>query len=715
MRRAGRLDASRYPPAPVHAGRLIHDETIAMTQTRWPALTLLAVTLASSAFAQEKLELGKMWTFERPPLAYLKQEYGFAPDAAWFDRLRLASIRFGRGCSSSFVSPKGLIMTNHHCVRDGITKVQGGNDWVKDGYYAKSLEDEVRVPELTVQQFVGREDVTARMNEGIAPGDDDATVATRRAANQAAILAKAQQDHAGLQPQVVALFQGAIYELYLYRVFDDVRLVCSPHLQTSHFGGDPDNFCYPRYALDFSFLRAYVDGQPADTSANYFRWCTGGVKEGELVFTTGNPGTTKRLLTHAQMEYMRDAWHPMQQELIDSRLRIRKELVAKEPALERTLRAEILSIENSQKALRGYWDGLLDPSLMEQKVAAEAAFRARIDADPELKAKFGDVWDKLAQVAARRRAFEAKQRFHSTGGHPVLAVALDVVRAGQAATPELREAAAKRARENAAALQSIAPLTRTEFLDHLARAKRWLPGDDPWLAALLGEHTPEQLADLLARSTLSDRAALDDVIRRLSTIWSGPMAIELAIALRILPLLEANAKEAQELQRIEETQGARIGQALFAAYGTSVSPDATFTLRFSDGVVKGYPYNGTIAPPMTSFYGLYARHTEFGGHHPFDVAPVWLERKDRIDMTRPMDLVSTNDIIGGNSGSPLVNANLEVVGLVFDGNIEMLPNRYVYRGEIPRSVSVHVDGIMEALKKVYDAERLVQELLGTGR
>ena len=193
------------------------------------------------------------------------------------------------------------------------------------------------------------------------------------------------------------------------------------------------------------------------------------------------------------------------------------------------------------------------------------------------------------------------------------------------------------------------------------------------------------------------------------------MAIELAIALRILPLLEANAKEAQELQRIEETQGARIGQALFAAYGTSVSPDATFTLRFSDGVVKGYPYNGTIAPPMTSFYGLYARHTEFGGHHPFDVAPVWLERKDRIDMTRPMDLVSTNDIIGGNSGSPLVNANLEVVGLVFDGNIEMLPNRYVYRGEIPRSVSVHVDGIMEALKKVYDAERLVQELLGTGR
>ena len=686
-----------------------------MTMNHWPALALLAVTISSSALAQENLELGKMWTFERPPLAYLKDEYGFAPTAEWFDRLRLASIRFGRGCSSSFVSPKGLIMTNHHCVRDGITKVQGGNDWVKDGYYAKSLEDEVRVPDLTVQQFVGREDVTARMNEGIAPGDDDATIAKKRAANQTAILERAKQDNPGLQPQIVTLFQGALFELYLYKVYDDIRLVCAPHLQTSHFGGDPDNFCYPRYCLDFAFLRAYADGKPIDTTAHYFRWCTGGVKEGELVFVTGNPGTTKRLLTHAQMEYLRDLWHPMQQELVDNRLKIRKDLVAKDPSLERTLRAEILSIENQQKAYRGYWDGLLDQSLMTQKTAAEKAFRARIDADPALKAKFGDVWDKLAQVAERRRGLEARQRFHTSGGHPVLALALDVIRAGRAETAELREAAAKRARDNAAAIGSIAELTRTEFLDHVTRAKRWLPANDKWLAAVLDGRTPESTADVLAKTELLDRAKLDDVIARIGKVWDGPMALELVIAEGIRPLIDAAVKEAQELQRIEETQGARIGQALFAAYGTSVSPDATLTLRFSDGVVKGYAYNGTIAPPMTSFHGLYARHTEFGGKHPFDVAPVWLERKDKIDMTRPMDLVSTNDIIGGNSGSPLVNANLEVVGLVFDGNIEMLPNRYVYRAETPRSVSVHVDGIMEALKKVYDAERLVKELLGQSK
>ncbi|MBI5853220.1 MAG: S46 family peptidase [Planctomycetes bacterium] len=682
---------------------------------RWPALALLAVTISSSALAQENLELGKMWTFERPPLAYLKDEYGFAPTAEWFDRLRLASIRFGRGCSSSFVSPKGLIMTNHHCVRDGITKVQGGNDWVKDGYYAKSLEDEVRVPDLTVQQFVGREDVTARMNEGIAPADDDATIAKKRAANQAAILERAQRDNPGLQPQVVTLFQGALFELYLYKVYDDIRLVFAPHLQTSHFGGDPDNFCYPRYCLDFAFMRAYADGKPVDTAAHYFRWCTGGVKEGELVFVTGNPGTTKRLLTHAQMEYLRDLWHPMQQELVDNRLRIRKDLVAKDPSLERTLRAEILSIENSQKAYRGYWDGLLDQSLMTQKIAAEKAFRARIDADPALKAKFGDVWDKLAQVAERRRGLEARQRFHTFGGHPVLALAVDVIRAGRAETAEARDAAAKRARDNAAAIGTIAELTRTEFLDHVARAKRWLPANDKWLAAVLDGRTPEQTADAFAGTELLDRQKLDDVLARIGKVWDGPMAVELVIAESIRPLVDAAVKEAQELQRIEETQGARIGQALFAAYGTSVSPDATLTLRFSDGVVKGYAYNGTIAPPMTSFHGLYARHTEFGGKHPFDVAPVWLERKDKIDLTKPMDLVSTNDIIGGNSGSPLVNANLEVVGLVFDGNIEMLPNRYVYRAETPRSVSVHVDGIMEALKKAYDAERLVKELLGQSK
>ena len=254
------------------------------------AALALVLALAGPARAQENLELGKMWLTEEPPLAYLQEEYGFAPDAAWFEHLRLASIRFGSGCSSSFVSPQGLIMTNHHCVRGQIAEVQGENDWVADGFYARALEDEVKIPGLTVQQVVDIRDVTDAVNAGVADSDDDATRTEKRAANMGRIVAEATAP--GMQPQVVTLFQGARFHLYTYKIWDDIRLVCAPHLQTAHFGGDYDNFTFPRWCLDFSFVRAYVDGKPADTSSHYFRWSTAGVREGELVFVTGNPGTS---------------------------------------------------------------------------------------------------------------------------------------------------------------------------------------------------------------------------------------------------------------------------------------------------------------------------------------------------------------------------------------------------------------------------------------
>jgi hypothetical protein len=676
------------------------------------AAPLAVLLLTALPRAQENLELGKMWLTEDPPLGYLKQEYGFAPDATWFERLRLASIRFGSGCSSSFVSPQGLIMTNHHCVRGQIAEVQGDEDWVADGFYARSLEDEVKIPGLTVQQVVDIRDVTADVDAGITEADDDAARTEKRNANMQRIVAAAAAP--GMQPQVVTLFQGAKFHLYTYKIWDDIRLVCAPHLQTAHFGGDFDNFTFPRWCLDFAFVRAYVDGKPADTSSHFFRWCTDGIREGELVFVTGNPGTTKRLLTLAQMEYLRDVFHPIVQGLVDSRLRIRKQLVAEDPSREKQLRTEILSWENSQKAYRGYWDGLLDPSLMEQKAAAEAAFRQRVADDPELQARFGDVWDRLAEVAAERRELEAKVRFQTTAGHPVLTLGGHAARAiDQGATATAREDAANRARRLRAELEKtgIDALAVREFVDHLERAQDWLQAGDPWLNLVVGNREPAAVAAILADSALLDAEQLESI---LADRWAGQgQDPAFAMARSIVPMMDANRLANDRLNKIEEAQGARIGQALFGAYGSSVSPDATLTLRFSDGVVKGYPYNGTIAPYWTSFYGLYAREHEFGGDYPFVVPQIWKDRKDRIDMTKPMDFVSTNDIIGGNSGSPLVNANLEIVGLVFDGNIEMLPNRYVYRSELPRSVSVHVDGIMEALVKIYDADRIVDELRGT--
>lgn len=685
-----------------------------MSAPSLPASSLSVALLLSLATpevaAQENLELGKMWTFENPPLAYLQEEYGFQPDANWLDMLRLASIRFGGGCSSSFVSPKGLILTNHHCVRDNIAQAQGEADWVKDGFYAASLEDEVRLPGLTVQQLVGTEDVTAAMNTGIPEDADGAIKAQRWNENEQALLQQAREDDPNLSYEVVKLFQGAEFQLYSYRIYDDVRLVAAPHLQSAHFGGDPDNFTYPRYSLDFSFCRAWDGDEPADTDGNYFRWNTSGVKQGELVFTTGNPGSTERLLTKAQLEYKRDVYHPIINELIYSNLHVREKMVEDDPSLEKEMRTDILGWENNRKAFDGYYEGLLDESLMEQKAAAEAAFKEKVAADPDLNAKFGDVWDRLAEVAAGRTEIEAGLRFHNTGNHPVLEIAVGLARIESA--PELFDQLSALVRQQTQMVGAMPPLRKALFLDQLSRADRWLPENDPYREAVLSAGTPEEILAKVESSKLKDGAFV------LSLLEGGAEAIAacedpaLNMGRAILPLMLENFRRNEQLTTMEEAEGERLGRALHAVYGNKVSPDATFTLRFSDGIVDGYPYNGTVAPFQTSFYGLFDRHANFGGEYPFDLPERWIERRDQLDMTTPFNMVSSNDIIGGNSGSPLVNKELEVVGLVFDGNIEMLPNNYLYRGEIPRTVSVHVAAILEALRKVYDASRVVEELVG---
>ncbi len=667
-----------------------------MKRSSFLTATTLALAFSAIAPAQENLELGKMWTFENPPLAYLKDEYGFTPNQAWFDALRLASIRFGTGCSSSFVSPKGLIMTNHHCIRDKIAEVQGEHDWVKNGYYAKTLEDEVAIPGLTVQQLVEMKDITAAMNADIKAGMSDKEVAQTRDLNKGKIIKAAKDANPDLSPEVVTLFQGAIYQLYSYKVYDDIRLVCAPHLQTAHFGGDPDNFTYPRYGIDFSFARAYEDDKPVDTSSHYFKWKTSGPVKGELVFSTGNPGTTKRLLTLDQMKYMRDAHHPIVNQFIDSKLAIRRKVVADKPELEKEMRTDILSWENSQKAYNGYHAGLLEESMMEQKASAEAAFKQKVFANEDLRAKYGAAWGKLAKVAATRTQLEAKLRFQTPAGHPVLGAALMTV-------------LGRKPQAFAAAEAKTTDLQRLEFIDHLKRAQKWLPKDDPYMAAVLGNRTPEETADLLEKSKLCDPEFLKALFEDSELIGKSEEPA-LVMARAFLPLMRDNQRLNAQLEAVETAQGALIGQALHATYGNSVSPDATFTLRFSDGVVKGYGFNGTIAPYRTTFHGLFARNIEFDGVYPFNLPKEWLEKKDLIDMTRSVDMVSTNDIIGGNSGSPLVNANLEVVGLIFDGNIEMLPNRYVYRGNIPRTVSATAEAITECLEKIYDADRILKEL-----
>lgn len=660
-----------------------------------------ALALVPFVRAQDELGLGKMWTFERPPLAYLQREYGFQPDERWWNTVRLASLRFGRGCSASFVSPQGLILTNHHCVRDAIAQVQGDNDWVRDGFVARDLSDEVKVPGLTVQQLVKTTDVTAVLTAGIAPDASPEAAERVRAANRERLLAEAKQRDPGLEPQLVKLFQGGVWQLYQYRVFDDVRIVMAPHLQISHFGGDPDNFVYPRYAIDFSFCRAYVDGKPADTSTYHFPWGDGPA-DGELVFLTGNPGGTQRLLTRAQLEYQRDARYPRIREMIDNRIAILRRFSATSPALEKQLRTTILGLENGQKLYRGEHGALLDPKFMARKEEAEQAFRARA-------AKGGHtaelrIWDDLARLMERKKALEAPLNFHGAGGLPLLLRALAVVEFGETGDSK----AEKVARD---VVCTVDPVQVAFYADHLERARARLPKDDPVLAVMLGGAEPEAAAQrLVSTSKLAEPKVLEELLKggRAAIQASRDPALEVARALA--PRMAQHKAELASVDAAETQLGTQLAKLLFAVYGNDVTPDATFTLRISDGRVAGYPYNGTLAPWRTVFHGLFARHAEFDGVHPFDLPEAWRLAKDRIDMQAPVDFVCTVDSTGGNSGSPVINARAELVGLLFDGNIESLGNEFLYGERVERSVCVHPQSIVEALRKVYGATRLLREI-----
>lgn len=522
---------------------------------------------------QPNKDLGRMWTFEAAPVGWFQQAYDWQPTEEWLAQARLSSLRFGRKmedgtfrnfCSASFVSPHGLVMTNHHCARDAIAAVQGAADWLKDGFYAGAWENEVKLPGFRMTQLVRQQDVTAAVNER---GVD-------------AIRKEAAEKDPAHEHEVVALYQGGNYQLYSFQVYDDLRLVCAPHGQVAHFGGDPDNFCFPRWGLDFTFVRAWQGDKPVDSASNHFAWKSAGAPLGDLVFVTGNPGRTGRLQTVAQCEFLRDHSFPARLASTKAQLQDLYAQAKSSPEKEKELRAQILSLENTRKAVEGYRDGLVDPRIMAIKQKAEKTLRDAVAKDAALQQKHGDAWDKVAEL--QKQKVEALQ-----------------------------------ARDQ---------------------------------------------------------------------------------------------KRLQELARAEAEQNKRIGEACFAVYGNSIPPDATMSLRISDGVVKGYEMNGTVAPHQTSLYGLFARHHEFGGVHPFDLPQPWLDAEKAMDLRTPFNFVSTCDIIGGNSGSPVIDRDLNVVGLIFDGNIESLGNNFVFDDEVARSVSVHPAIIVESLRKVYGAGKLADEL-----
>jgi hypothetical protein len=661
-----------------------------------------------------------MWTFDNPPLQQLRTKYGFTPTAQWLDHVRLSSVRLNDGGSGSFVSPHGLLLTNHHVARVQLQKNSTPqHDYLRDGFYAATQAEEMKSPDLEINVLVSMENVTARVNQAIAGAKTpEAQFAARRAAI-AAIESESQQK-TGLRSDVVTLYQGGEYWLYRYKRYTDVRLVFAPEQQIAFFGGDPDNFTYPRYDLDMAIYRVYENGQPID-SRDYLKWNPKGAEDKELVFVSGHPGSTSRLDTMAQLEYLRDVADPIRIKLFQDRIATLEKYSAQgsEQALQAS--SDIFFLQNSLKAYQGMYDGLRDKAIVAKKQSEETEFRGKVMANPAWKSAYGSAWSDIAAAEQKLATRTREVYYHSTNSQ-LAGIAMDIVQY----VAEIRKPDGERLPGfHDAQLESLrfelfspAPIHPGMEIARITGALEYdLAGagpNDPFLQMILKGRTPAQVAAELVNGTkLTDPAVRRQLIdggEPAVAASSDPMIV---LARELDPMRRAQIKWMQDnVESVEQRGGELLGKARFAVYGKTAYPDATFTLRLSYGQVLGYPMNGTVAPPKTTFYGLYDRADSFDNKPPFNLPARYVQARNTLTLSTPYDFVTTNDIIGGNSGSPVINRAGDIVGLIFDGNIESLVGDFVYDGERNRAVAVDTAAMTEALGKVYHADGLLNELLG---
>lgn len=673
-----------------------------------------------------EFDQGRMWTFDVPPAAYFQETYGIDADSAWFARARLGALRIP-SCSASFVSPHGLVMTNHHCARDFVSQVsEEGESLLDDGFYARSLEEERPVEDFEADQLVDIIDVTPEIDEAV--GDRTGADRAQRIEEKTdeiveRLLEERGGEDGGYKVEVVSLYNGGLFSAYVFRSYTNVKLVMAPELQIGFFGGDPDNFTFPRYNLDFSFFRIYdEEGEPLQTD-EYFPFATEGVSPGDPVFIVGNPGSTSRLQTVAELEFRRDVSDRKVLEFLRSRAAVLEEYIDAFPtdAEEYDLRNVLFGLLNSDKAYTGQLEGLADPVILARRRDTEKRFQQAIATDPVLLPTHGGLMDELADIQDRKRT--ASEGFGAFLGlnigdyasptlHRAL-LAFQIVNARQQGAPESA---------TAGLMEQLMEIgDRPKVLDQMlieARIQDFVDAygeDERWILSLLGGRTPEGAA-----AAIVDQSALADSAQAVESVRTGVLDVNDPAVRFVGFYVPAFARFQQvvgEAGQREAEIAALLGRARYQVYGTDVPPDATFSLRIADGVATGYPYNGTRAPVSTTFFGMYDRYHAFAPEYesdpessPWYLPPRWQTPPADLDLATPVNFVSTVDIIGGNSGSPVLDADLRVVGVVFDGNIESLPGDYIYLPELNRSVTVDARGILEALESVYEMPGLAQEL-----
>jgi len=689
-------------------------------------ITAALVLLLSARFltCDARSEEG-MFLFTNPPTPALARNYGFRPDAAWLDRVQKSCVRFGRGGSASFVSPQGLVMTNHHVGRGQLQRLSTKErDLLADGFHAQSAAQEIKCPDVEVNVLRTIKDVTDRVKSAVK-SDMTPAQANQAQRRRIAMIESEAEDRTGLNCDVVTLYHGARYHLYAYQRYTDVRLVMAPEGRAAHFGGDTDNFEYPRYCLDMCFFRVYADGEPI-RSEHYLPWSPSGAEEGELIFVTGHPGRTQRLYTVDHLVFQRDVAYPAFLSYLWRREVQLLNFSADGAENTRIAQSALMGVQNGRKAVTGMYAGLIDPQVMKKKRRDERGLRAAVAANPDWATQWSAAWAEVAEAQKAHESMFVKYNMLSGrmafGGSRLFQIARLLVRMAE----ELPKPSEERlpAYQDAALdstklrLFSPAPVYDSLEIDSLTSGISFmaeqLGGDDPLVVRVLDGKTPRARAvELVGGSGLANAAAR----RQLAEGGKPAIAASNDPMIRLAHDLDPQARALQKRYE-DEVEGAereayeKIGAARFAVHGEDIPPDATGTLRMAYGTISGYTDGRTNVPAFTTFAGMHERHQERRDDPAFALSKKWLDGKENLDLETPYNFVCTADVVGGNSGSPVINANGQVVGLVFDGNIHTLVWNTAYTDRVARTVAVDSRAIIESLRKIYGADKLADEIQG---